>query len=99
MFLREIPFNKIEESIETAARQLDPDPGEGYKGECQMFRGADKFPVCRGICKKTNHKCHILRLQAKTGTHSDLYDILIICTCKTMEEIEEEFRTGKQIEG
>lgn len=84
--LREIPRGKLEESLETATRQLHPDPGAGHRGSCDMFRGTDGFPICRGQCGG-NHQCHLVIIGFE-GSHSDLCNYLVFCTCMTDDELD-----------
>lgn len=76
--LRDIPRGTLRQNLETAARQLPPDPGN-YTGDCAMFRGADGFPVCLGQCGEAT-PCHLAIISTE-GSHSDLYNYLVLCTC------------------
>jgi len=90
MVLTDIPRGQIEKSITEAARGLNPDPGPGFKGDCDMFRRADGFPICRGTCKPGRDECGLI-IVCREGRHSDLYDVLVICSCKTWEELLREY--------
>jgi len=84
--LREIPRGKLVESLEGAARKLRPDPGPNHKGPCDMFRGKNGFPVCRGTCK-AKPACHMVIIGIE-GSHSDLYNYLALCTCMSNAELD-----------
>jgi hypothetical protein len=83
--LREIPRGQLEKDLETAARKLKPDPGANHGGNCEMFHGADHFPVCRGQCAG-GAPCHLVVIGSE-GSHSDLHNYLAFCTCMTKEEL------------
>ena len=84
--LREIPRGKLVENLEGAAKKLHPDPGLNHKGPCDMYRDKDGFPVCRGECDGKSH-CHLLII-AIEGSHSDLYNYLVLCTCMSNAELD-----------
>ena len=87
--LREIPRGQFEKSIEEAAKALKkPDPGPGHQGPCEMFRPAagGGLPQCRGKCDGKD-PCRLLII-AREGSHSDVYNIGVFCTCMSEAEID-----------
>jgi len=84
--LREIPRGQLEQSLEAAARGLHADPGAAYRGDCDMFRGSHGLPVCRGQCKGGG-TCHLVIIGIE-GSHSDIYDYLVLCTCLSGAQID-----------
>ena len=84
--LREIPLGKLAEDLTQAARKLPKDPGAKHKGPCDMYRGTDGFPVCRGQCQG-NTPCHLVIIGIE-GSHSDLRNYLVFCTCMTNAELD-----------
>lgn len=93
--LREIPRNELGTALEAAARQLKADPGAGYQGDCDMFARSDHFPACRGKCKRGG-ACHLVIIGIE-GSHSDLYNYLIFCTCMSNEELDKLIRGRAQL--
>lgn len=93
--LREISRGQLEGSLETAARKLRADPGPNYRGDCEMFRGADGFPICRGQCQE-DAACHLVIVSTE-GSHSDLYNYLVLCTCMGDVELDKLIRGRAQI--
>ena len=83
----EVERAKIESAIEEYAKHLAPDPGEDYAGKCQLFKTVNSNPndlwplVCRGQCEKPGYECRVVRIEAETGRWSDLYHVVVKCTC------------------
>jgi hypothetical protein len=84
--LRDIPRGKLSEDLIQAARKLPKDPGAGHQGPCEMYRGSDGFPVCRGQCQGKT-PCHLVIIGIE-GSHSDLHNYLVFCTCMTNADLD-----------
>src|SRR5260221_6446890 len=83
----EVERRKIASSITEYAKNLAPDPGKNYVGECQLFRTVNESPsdpwplVCRGQCEKRGCECRIVQIETETGRWSDLYRVIVKCEC------------------
>jgi hypothetical protein len=84
--LRNVPRGQIAENVWVAVRNLGTVP-KNYKGPCKLFKEQDGGfgdsktykPVCAGQCPGT---CKVVRIETEEGDHSDLYRVMVFCTCK-----------------
>jgi hypothetical protein len=89
MFLRDVEYSKIAESIIEASAKLPAWPGDGYDGECDVFQAPERgqMPRCAGLCKHGGDSCYLATV-AWEGPHEGLYYVAVFCTSQSKDKLD-----------